>query len=158
MKTYEHLSLKCVAEKDFRKRRGVSYSEAKAEIGVCSLTAVFIKNDDGEVVEKERVWMTPGGAWMKTTGYADIGTVKGTWEGLPVIREAKYTRVGAVTLDEAQKAIGACCLAKVVLCDAEDIIVENDDEPKTELVWLSLSGTYWARQGGHISTDVGLAL
>lgn len=154
MKTYEALKLNAISEEEFRKNSGVSYKEATAEIGVCSLTSVLIKNNQGVVTDKERVWMTPGGAWMKTSGYADIGTVKGTCEGIPVIREAKFNRVKAITLEEAVKAIGACYLAKVMLCDTDGNIIEDSHEN----VWLSLSGTYWARIGGHIDKNVGLTL
>ena len=158
MKTYNALNLNVIAEDKFRANKGMSYKEASAAIGVCSLTAVFVKNDQDVVVDKERVWMTPGGAWVKTSGYADVGTVKGTYEGVPVIREAKLNRVKAVTLEEAVNAIGACSLAKVALCDADGNMIEKDGELSHELVWLSLSGTYWARISGNIDENVGLTL
>ena len=187
MKTYNALNLNVIAEDKFRANKGMSYKEASAAIGVCSLTAVFVKNDQDVVVDKERVWMTPGGAWVKTSGYADVGTVKGTYEGVPVIREAKFNRVKAVTLEEAVNAIGACSLAKVALCDADGNMIkqvqpesydadsddgngyryaydacgrmtEKDGELSHELVWLSLSGTYWARISGNIDENVGLTL
>ncbi len=158
MKTYKVLNLNVVPEDKFRKNKGMSYKEASAVIGICSLTAVFVKNDQGVVVDKERVWMTPGGAWIKTSGYADVGTVKGVYAGLPVIREAKFQRVKASTLEEAVHAIGACAMAKVALCDADGNIIENNGKLANELVWLSLSGTYWARIGGNINENIGLTL
>lgn len=158
MKTYNALNLNVIAEDKFRTNKGMSYKEASAEIGVCSLTAVLVKNNDGVIVDKERVWMTPGGAWLRTCGYADVGTVKGTYEGQQVIRQAKFERVKAITLEEAVTAIGACSLAKVALCDADGNIIEKDGELSQELVWLSLSGTYWARVSGNINPNVGLTL
>ena len=159
MKTYNALKLNVIAEGDFREKKGMSYNEASSEIGVCSLTAVFIANKDGVIVDKERVWMSHGGgAWIRTSGFADVGTVKGVYDGLPVIREAKFNRVSAMTLEEAKKAIGACSLAKVLLCDTADNIVERNGELAYETVWLSLSGTYWARVGGNVSEEVGLTL
>ena len=37
-------------------------------------------------------------------------------------------------------------------------MIEKDGELSHELVWLSLSGTYWARIGGNIDENVGLTL
>lgn len=159
MKTYNSLRLNVIAEDDFREKKGMSYNEASTEIGICSLTAVMIANKDGVIVDKERVWMSyGGGAWIRTSGFADVGTVKGKYDNMPVIREAKFNRVSAMTLEEARKAIGACSLTKVALCDTADNIVERNGEIAYETVWLSLSGTYWARVGGNVSEEVGLTL
>ena len=50
--------LSSVSEKEFNAGKSVCYAEASKLLGVCSLTAIWLKNAEGEVVEKERVWMS----------------------------------------------------------------------------------------------------
>ncbi len=159
MKTYEKLVLSTIAEESFKEKKGMSLNGAEKALGHCSLTAVMLKNENGIVVDKERVWMSIGGGiWGRTSDYAPVSTVKGTFEGLPVIRAEKFEKAVPMTIDEAKKVLGVCSLAKVTLCDKHDVMLERDGLVATEIVWLSFSGTYWARVGGYVDENIGIVL
>lgn len=159
MKNYSKLVLSTIAEESFKEKKGMSLKEAEKVLGHCSLTAVMLKNENGVVVDKERVWMSiGGGVWVKTSVYSPVGTVKGTCEGLPVIRAEKFEKAEAMTADEAKKVLGVCSLAKVALCNNRDEIVMSEGEVAVEVVWLSFSGTYWARVGGYVDENIGIVL
>ena len=159
MKKYSNLILAEVSVESFKEKKGMSLNGAEKALGHCSLTAVMLKNENGIVVDKERVWMSIGGGiWGRTSDYAPVSTVKGTFEGLPVIRAEKFEKAVPMTIDEAKKVLGVCSLAKVALCDAKDNMVERDGQVATEVVWLSFSGTYWARVGGYVDENIGIVL
>lgn len=159
MKEYKNLMLSSVLESEFNVGKAVCYSEASKVLGVCSLTAIWLKNAEGEVVEKERVWMAASGsAWVRTAGFDPVGTVKGVYEGKPVVRHGKYGSISPMTIDEAHRAIGACSLAEAYLCDGDDNLVRENGAPVLVKIWLSLSGTYWAKLGGHVDENIGFTL
>ena len=83
---------------------------------------------------------------------------KGIYENLPVIRAAKFEKAVPMTAQEARKVLGVCSLAKVALCQNDDSMLEKDGEVATEVVWLSFSGTYWARVGGYVDKNIGIIL
>ncbi len=159
MKSYSKLVLSTIAEESFKEKKGMSLNEAEKILGHCSLTAVMLKNENGVVVDKERVWMSiGGGVWAKTSVYSPVGTVKGTFEGLPVIRAEKFEKAVRMIADDAKKVLGVCSLAKVALCDEHDVMLEQDGKIVVETVWLSFSGTYWARVGGYVDENIGIIL
>ena len=159
MKSYSKLVLSTIAEESFKEKKGMCLNEAEKILGHCSLTAVMLKNENGVVVGKERVWMSiGGGVWAKTSVYSPVGTVKGTFEGIPVIRAEKFEKAVLMTADEAKKVLGVCSLAKVALCDEHDVMLEQDGKIVVETVWLSFSGTYWARVGGYVDENIGIIL
>ena len=159
MKNYSKLVLSTIAEESFKEKKSMSLNEAEKNLGPCSLTAVSLKNDEGNFVDKDRVWMSVGGGvWTKTSIYAPVSTVKGYYENLPVIRAEKFEKAVAMTVDEAKKVLGVCSLAKVALCNNRDEIVMSEGEVAVEVVWLSFSGTYWARVGGFVDENIGIVL
>ncbi len=146
MKEYEKLCLNTVSETVFKAKKGKSLDEACNCLGECSLASVNLQNENGEITEKERVWMAASGTtWVRTSGFASVWTVKGVFNGRPVVRQSKFEKAKLSSLDEAKKLLGVCSLCKVVLCDEEDLIVMQDGKPREEMVWLSLSWTYWVR-------------
>lgn len=159
MKRYSKLILSNITVESFNEKKGMSLNEAEKFLGACSLTAVMLENENGVIVEKDRVWMSVGGGvWAKTSVYSSVNTVKGTYENLPVIRAAKFEKALPMTIEEARKSLGVCSLAKVALCALDDSLIERDGEVATEIVWLSFSGTYWARVGGHVDENIGIVL
>ncbi len=159
MKDYSKLVLNNIALEAFEEKKSMSSKEAEKALGPCSLTAVMLQKKDGVVLEKERVWMSVGGGvWAKNSDYAPVSTVKGIYENLPVIRAAKFEKAVPMTAQEARKVLGVCSLAKVALCQNDDSMLEKDGEVATEVVWLSFSGTYWARVGGHVDKNIGIIL
>ncbi len=154
---YEKLGLSAVSVTAFRKKKGMSLDGARNCLGECSLTAIRLQGESSDKEEKERVWMAASGsAWVRTLGFAQVWTVKGIYKSLPVVRQSKFEKAKTSSLDEAQKLLGACSLSKVVLCDEKDRIVMQDGKPRKEMVWLSLSCTYWVR--AIASDNVGFVL
>lgn len=159
MKEYQNLVLAEVAVESFREKKGMSLKEAEKILGACSLTAVWLTDENGVAVDKERVWMSAGGGvWVRTSVYAPVSTVKGTFDGLPVIRAEKFEKAEPMTADDAKKVLGVCSLAKVALCDVYNHMVEHEGQVVTEVVWLSFSGTYWVRVGGYVDENIGIVL
>ncbi len=157
MRDYEELCLSTVSDTVFRKKKGMSLDAARNCLGECSLTAVRVHEETSGKTEKERVWMAASGsAWVRTSGYVQVLTVKGIYKSLPVVRQSKFEKAKTSSLDEAKRLLGACSLSKVVLCDEEDRIILQDGKPREEMVWLSLSCTYWVR--AVASDSVGFVL